>query len=112
MADGPTPAAGPITHSTLRQASQALLEAWDWQPPHEVSRALDGPIAALRAHLARARARARGNGGGSRIPREDTKQKKVLALLGRTEGASPHMLFSRPRRLRFLSHTRFPQGLR
>jgi hypothetical protein len=76
----------PGARITLRQAAQALLDAWDGLPEPKVAEMLTGPIAALRAHLARAPAR--GNGGGPRRPREWTKQQQVLALLGRTEGAS------------------------
>ena len=77
---------GPNARATLRQAAQALLDAWDGLPEPKAADVLDGPIAALRAHLARAPAR--GNGGSPRRPREDTKQQKVLALLSRTEGVS------------------------
>ncbi len=79
----------PALRGGLRQAAQAVLEAWD---SDRVGRradgadALAGPIERLRVQLVRPRAAA--VAAGSRTPRGGTKQEAVLALLRRPEGAS------------------------
>jgi len=79
------PAATP--RASLRDAATAVLAAWDDQAgrfgTHEgdMIGALDAPIAALRALLAR-------ETGAPRKPREGTKQEQVLAMLRRPEGAT------------------------
>jgi hypothetical protein len=72
----------------LRRAAQALLEAWDnrGDGDHDSVDEMVGPVAALRAVL----------GSSTRVcapirtpvPRSDTKQSQVLAMLRRNEGAS------------------------
>ncbi|WP_333669619.1 DUF3489 domain-containing protein [Elioraea tepidiphila] len=90
-ADGtarPTATTAP-TRAGLRDAAQAVLEAWDDEENREtdIVGALDGPMAALRAALA-GTTRTRREPGAPRTPRAGTKQEAVLALLRRTEGAT------------------------
>ena len=73
-------AEAPPGRISLRAAAEALLTAWDRQ------QGVTEALVALRAARARgARATAR---GAQRQPRTDTKQARVLALLGRQESAS------------------------
>jgi hypothetical protein len=90
-ADGtarPTATTAP-TRAGLRDAAQAVLEAWDDGENREtdIIAALEGPMAALRAALA-GTTRARREPGAPRTPRAGTKQEAVLALLRRAEGAT------------------------
>jgi hypothetical protein len=87
-AASPAAAAGPPTappmtaqaRQGLRAAAEALVAAW------EARSGLDEAVGALRACLSRkAHKRA---AVGPRTPRLHTKQAKVLALLGRAEGAT------------------------
>jgi len=76
------PLAAPVPPGgkNLRQASQAVLDAWDDGADRG---ALAAPIERLRALLATPEKSA-----GLRKPREGTKQQKVLAMLRRPEGAT------------------------
>ena len=84
------PEAPPVApmRATLRQAAQAVLEAWNDEASRQtdMSGALAGPMAGLQAALAGPSLRA--VTGAPRKPREGTKQEQVLALLRRPEGAS------------------------
>ena len=74
--------------ANLRQAAQAVLDAWNGEANRETdpAEALRGPMAILEAALA---GRApRPVSGAPRKPREGTKQELVLAMLRREEGAS------------------------
>jgi hypothetical protein len=73
--------------TTLRQAAQAMLAAWDDEANREtdIIAALEGPMAALRSLLT---GKAPRNAGAPRKPRTGTKQEAVLALLRRAEGAT------------------------
>jgi hypothetical protein len=79
---------GTAARATLRQAAQAVLEAWDDEANREVDiiAALEGPMDTLRALLTGRAPRA--TTGAARTPRTGTKQEAVLALLRRAEGAS------------------------
>ena len=68
----------------LRQAAQAVLDAWDDDADRG---ALAGPMERLRTVLAKP-ARAARDPDAPRKPREGTKQEKVLAMLRRPEGAT------------------------
>ncbi|OJY71837.1 MAG: hypothetical protein BGP12_09615 [Rhodospirillales bacterium 70-18] len=78
----------PLARTTLRQAAQAVLAAWDDEANREVDiiAALEGPMDILRSLLAERAPRA--TAAASRTPRTGTKQETVLALLRRDEGAS------------------------
>jgi hypothetical protein len=82
------PVAG--VRASLRDATAALLAAWDDEANREgdIIGALDAPMEALRSLLAAKPARAPRQAGGPRKPREGTKQETVLALLRRPEGAT------------------------
>ncbi|MGE4043573.1 MAG: DUF3489 domain-containing protein [Acetobacteraceae bacterium] len=74
--------------AALRQAAQAVLDAWADRANRDtdIIGALEAPMAALRSalmHGGQRTARA-----GSRPPRTGTKQELVLAMLRRDEGAS------------------------
>ena len=73
---------------SLRQAAQALLDAWNKlaERDHDIVNAMSGPVAGLRAALTTG-ASTSASTGGSAQPR-DTKHAQVLAMLGRDEGAS------------------------
>ena len=74
--------------ANLRQAAQAVLDAWNGGGNREtdIAAALEGPMASLQAALAGRVPRA--VTGAARKPREGTKQEAVLALLRRPEGVS------------------------
>ena len=81
------PENGPVAlpRPTLRQAAQAVVEAWGGSCPAD-----DTPLVSAIARLAAALttgAKQRRD-PAPRPPRADTKQAQVLALLGRTEGAN------------------------
>jgi hypothetical protein len=77
-------ATAPTPRVTLRQAAQAVLDAWD----NDADRgALAGPMERLRAMLAKRSPAAR-DAGAPREPREGTKREKVMAMLRRPEGAT------------------------
>ena len=80
------PAAAPVPPggTNLRQAAQAVLDAWDDDSDRG---ALAGPMERLRTMLAK-RDRAARDPDVPRKPREGTKQQKVLAMLRRPEGAT------------------------
>ena len=82
-----TPPVAPM-RANLRQAAQAVLDAWNDEASRQtdMSGALAGPMAGLQATLAGPSLRA--VTGAPRKPREGTKQEHVLALLRRPEGAS------------------------
>ena len=84
------PEAPPVApmRANLRQAAQAVLDAWNDEASRQtdMSGALAGPMAGLQATLAGPSLRA--VTGAPRKPREGTKQEHVLALLRRPEGAS------------------------
>jgi len=69
----------------LRQAAHAVLAAWDANAgrDEDIGDAMDGSLAALRAALASTFP----PGNEGRQPR-DTKQARVIAMLGREDGAS------------------------
>jgi hypothetical protein len=75
----------PPRGTNLRQAAQAMLDAWDGGVDR--GGALARPMERLRAALAKP-ARAAREPGAPRGPREGTKRERVLALLRRPEGAS------------------------
>jgi biotin operon repressor len=81
-------AAPPRTKTTLRDAAQVVLNAWDDEGNREtdIIGALEAPMANLRALLAGPALRA--TASAPRKQREGTKQEAVLALLRRAEGAS------------------------
>ena len=81
--DTPTVPVRAARQNRLRQAAQALLEAWEESASAD---ALDEHFAALRAALAGSRATSP-SANHPRPPR-DTKQARVLAMLSRPEGAS------------------------
>lgn len=82
------PTVGTPARSTLRQAAQAVLAAWEDEAIREtdIAAALDGPMTSLRVLLTQRAPRA--VGGTPRTPRTGTKQETVLTLLRRDEGAS------------------------
>ena len=90
VADAPdaatvAPTAGTPGRTTLRQAAEAVLAAWDDTANREadIIAALEGPMDTLRALLGERVPRAT-----TATPRTGTKQETVLALLRRDEGAS------------------------
>jgi len=85
----PTATTSPM-RASLRDAAQAVLDAWDDEANREMDiiAALDGPMQALRAALVGKPARATREAGVPRKSREGTKQETVLALLRRAEGAT------------------------
>jgi hypothetical protein len=84
----PTPASRRTRQETLRQAAQALLDAWGEPDGRErdgaAAMALADPMGRLRAALAAGAPAAIDNPAG----RDDTKQARVLAMLRRQDGAS------------------------
>jgi len=76
------------TRATLRQAAQAVLDAWNNEANREtdIIGALEDPMAALQTALAGRATQTRST--GSRPPRTGTKQEQVLILLRRPEGAT------------------------
>jgi Protein of unknown function (DUF3489) len=74
----------PTPRATLREAAQAVLDAWDDDADRG---ALAGPMERLRAMLAKRSPAARDAGAPGK-PREGTKQGMVLAMLRRPEGAT------------------------
>lgn len=90
----------PLVHraAALRAAAEALLAAWDEAASGgtNIVHALETPMACLREALAnRPAPSARvAPGGTSRLPRDNTKQAQVLALLRRDEatGWAPHTI--------------------
>ncbi len=83
--EGPSAPTTGNTRPTLRSAAQAVVAAWDEADGGHP--ALSGAIEALRSALPGGRPD-RVPSGASRVPRTDTKQAAVLALLRRPEGAS------------------------
>jgi biotin operon repressor len=84
----PVPPAGANGRDTLRQAAQAVLDAWEDEDncATDIIAAMEAPLARLRTMLAgRTSARPAGTPRG---PREGTKQATVLAMLRRIDGAS------------------------
>jgi hypothetical protein len=77
----------PPARANLRQAAQAVLDAWTDETNREtdIIAALEGSMAALRIALAGKPARPTGTPRG---PRGGTKQQAVLALLRREDGAT------------------------
>ena len=69
-----------LPRQSLREAALALLAAWDAQT------ALEAPVAALRAAVAKPARQSRR--AAPRQPRQHTKLQTVLSLLHRPEGAS------------------------
>jgi Protein of unknown function (DUF3489) len=82
--DQPAAAPVPMGGTNLRQAAQAVLDAWDDDSDRG---ALAGPMERLRTMLAKPASAAR-DPDAPRKPREGTKQQKVLAMLRRPEGAT------------------------
>jgi hypothetical protein len=74
----------PPNGTNLRQAAQAVLDAWDDDTDQS---ALAGPMERLRAMLAKP-ARAARDPHAPRKAREGTKREKVVAMLRRPEGAT------------------------
>jgi hypothetical protein len=79
----------PVASKTanLRQAAQAVLDAWNDETNREtdIVAALEGPMATLRTALGERTARPPST--APRKPREGTKQELVLTMLRRDEGA-------------------------
>jgi len=77
----------PTPRNNLRTAAAAVLAAWDDQDNRDTDSiaALEAPMEALRILLAGSAPR---EATAPRKPREGTKQKMVLTLLRRTEGAT------------------------
>jgi hypothetical protein len=85
-------AGGQQRPDNLRQAAQALLDAWDalTDSNHATLHPLSDPIAGLRTALT-ATGSTSASSDGSRL-RKDTKQARALTMLRRDEGASgPHI---------------------
>jgi biotin operon repressor len=82
------PPAGANGRDTLRQAAQAVLDAWDDEANRDadIIAAMEAPLARLRRMLADRTSA--GPAGTPRVPREGTKQARVLAMLRRIDGAS------------------------
>ena len=75
--------------TSLRDAAQRVLNAWDASPAQDATdKPISRAIEALRTLLAGKPARAPRDPGAPRKPREGTKQGQVLAMLRRPEGAT------------------------
>jgi len=74
----------PTRRTSLREAAEAFLRAWEGQ---ENPTTIEQAVEVLRA-ATRGKPRAERPAGEPRKPREGTKQEAVLALLRRPEGAS------------------------